>query len=319
VDAHEYPAAGLFLKKFNALQSYDVLLEHATTVNAPEFMTKAALEWYRQPLLKALDDEGLTQEWYYTTSAQPDDLRVSMGGARPDTSRNVNGLKNAVSLLLATRGSDMGRAHIQRRVHAQVTALTSVLRSTVERAENLEQVRSFVARDTAAQACHGEEVIEAAPTTEQRELTMLDPATGANRPVRVDWDSWLTPRPLRQRARPCGYWLAASATNAVDRLKLLGLQVMRVAEPGSVLAETYQQNSSDGAAPQPAPITPMRSAIDVPAGSYFVSLNQPLANLAVAALEPDAPGSYFAGHVIANLADSARVVAPASLVFEETD
>jgi hypothetical protein len=68
-----------------------------------------------------------------------------------------------------------------------------------------------------------------------------------------------------------------------------------------------------------AQVTPVRSAIDVPAGSYFVSLNQPLSNLAVAALEPDTQSSYFANRLIANLADTARVMAPPSLVFEETD
>jgi len=85
-----------------------------------------------------------------------------MGGVQPDTGRNVNGLKNTVSLLVETRGVGIGRAHIQRRVHTQVTAMTSALRSTAERAQSLAQVRSFVARDISAQACRGELTIEAA-------------------------------------------------------------------------------------------------------------------------------------------------------------
>lgn len=59
-----------------------------------------------------------------------------MGGVQPDTGRNVNGLKNTVSLLVETRGVGIGRAHIQRRVHTQVTAMTSALRSTAERAQS---------------------------------------------------------------------------------------------------------------------------------------------------------------------------------------
>ena len=323
LDAHEYPAAGNFLAKFHAVTRYDALLQYATTANEPEFITKAAREWFRAPMVDALRTQGLTSDWYATTSADPQDLRVSMGGAQPGTGRNANGLKNAVSLLVATRGADIGRAHIQRRVHTQVTAIASVLRSTVERAADLEKVRSYVARDVSAQACHGQVTLEAAPTPGQHDLALIDPGTGADRTVRVEWDSSLELRTLKARARPCGYWIAPTETTAVERLRLLGLQVMRVAESGSVLADTYTETAR-----RPAPgaddtvnveVTPTRAAIDVPAGSYYVPLNQPLANLAVAALEPDTQGSYFAHRLITSLSDTARVMATPSLVFEESE
>lgn len=332
IDAHEYTVAGRYLEKFHALQRYDMLLQHATTANLPEFITKAALEWYRQPVLKALETQGLTHEWYYTTSSKSEDLRMSMGGTQPDTGRNVNGLKNTVSMLLETRGIGIGRAHIQRRVHSHVTAVTSVLHSTVDRADKLEQVRSYEARDIAAQACRGEIVVEAGPTLTQRELIMLDPETGADLPLRVDWNSSLQLKTLKKRPRPCGYWLAANATEAIERLKLLGVQVMRVAEAGSTLVDTYQETRRESAERQDVrgavagggaiirvQITPTRSAIDIPVGSYYVPLNQPLANLVVAALEPDTQNSYFANRLITNLEDTARVVTPPSVVFEETD
>jgi hypothetical protein len=75
----------------------------------------------------ALKGQQLTDEWYYTTSTDLADKSISMGGVQPDTGRNVNGLKNAVSLLIETRGVGIGRMHIQRRVHTQVTAMASVL------------------------------------------------------------------------------------------------------------------------------------------------------------------------------------------------
>src|SRR3989344_5755103 len=239
VDAHEYTVVGRYLQKFNAIQRYDALLQYTTTANYPEFLTKASQEWYHQPMVAALKAQGLTSDWYYTTSTNPDDKRISMGGTQPDTGRNVNGLKNTVSLLIETRGVGIGRMHIQRRVHSQVTAITSALRSTAERAANLEQVRSFVVRDVSAQACRDQVVVEAAATPTQRELDFLDPETGADRSIRVDWNSSLTLRPTKTRARPCGYWLSAGSNAAVERLKMLGLQVMRVAESGSALADIY--------------------------------------------------------------------------------
>lgn len=330
LDAHEFTVAGRYLQKFNALQRHDALLQYATTGNVHEFFTKAAKEWYHEPMLRTLKAQDLSTEWYYTTSTRPDDLRMSMGGVQPDTGRNVNGLKNAVSLLVETRGIGIGRAHIQRRVHTQITAITSALRSTAERAASLEQVRAFVARDTVAKACRDQTVVEAGQTPEQHDLTMLDPETGADRVLRVDWNSSLKLRPLKQRARPCGYWLAANAGPAVERLKILGLQVLRVAEPGALLADIYQETATETSTRQDvrgpmeggssivrAQVALVRSALDVPAGSFYVPLNQPLANLAVAALEPDTQNSYFANRVIDRLQDTARIMGTPSLVFEE--
>lgn len=332
VDAHEYTVVGRYLKKFNAIQRYDALLQHTTTANYPEFLTKASQEWYYQPMVTALKTQGLTSELYYTTSTNLDDKRISMGGTQPDTGRNVNGLKNAVSLLVETRGVGIGRMNIQRRVHSQVTAITSALRSTSDRAANLEQVRSFVSRDISAQACRDQVVVEAAATPTQRDLTFLDPDTGADRAIRVEWNSSLTLRTIKSRPRPCGYWLAAGSTAAVERLKLLGLQVMRVAESGSMLAETYRETSRETTNRQDVigtiagssdivrvQVSTVRSAVDAPAGSFYVPLNQPRANLAVAALEPDTQNSYFANHLINELGETARVMNNPSLVFEETE
>lgn len=330
VDAHEYTVVGRYLQKFNAIQRYDALLQYTTTANYPEFLTKASQEWYHQPMVAALKAQGLTSDWYYTTSTNPDDKRISMGGTQPDTGRNVNGLKNTVSLLIETRGVGIGRMHIQRRVHSQVTAITSALRSTAERAANLEQVRSFVARDVSAQACRDQVVVEAAATPTQRELDFLDPETGADRAIRVDWNSSLTLRPTKTRARPCGYWLSAGSNAAVERLKMLGLQVMRVAESGSALADIYRETARESGDRQDVigtiaggkgivrvQVSPVRSAIDVPAGSFYVPLNQPRANLAVAALEPDTQNSYFANHLIDELGNTARIMSPPALVFED--
>ena len=175
-------------------------------------------------------------------------------------------------------------------------------------------------------------VVEAAATPTQRELDFLDPETGADKPIRVEWNSSLALRTVKSRARPCGYWLSANSTDAVERLRLLGLQVMRVAESGSALADIYREtaretgdrqdvigNIAGGTGIVRVQVTPVRSAIDVPAGSFYVPLNQPRANLAIAALEPDTQNSYFANHLIQDLGQAARVMSPPSLVFEDTN
>ncbi len=330
VDAHEYDVVGRFLEKFGAIQKSDALLQYSTAANLPEFLTKAAEEWYRRPILDALKGQGLSTEWYYTTSADMADRKVSMGGAQPDTSRNANGLKNAVSLLIETRGAGIGRLHLQRRVHTHVTAITSVLGSTARRASDLSQLRAYVDKEVSAEACKGQAIVEAAPTPAQHELVMLDPITGADKPITVDWDSALALQALKVRARPCGYWLSSGSTDAVTRLRLLGVQVLRVLEPGSMLGDSYQETSRSTGERQDVPSTSagdgaiikaqvnlLRSVLDAPRGSYYVPLSQPLGNLVLAALEPDTQSSYFANHILEGLQSTVRVMAEPNIKLEE--
>ncbi len=329
VDAHEYTVVGRYLEKFGAVQKFDALLQYATTANLSEFLTKAAEEWYRRPLLAALKGQGLTSEWYYT-STNISDRKISMGGTQPDTGRNVDGLRNAISLLVETRGVGIGRLHIQRRVHTQVTALTSVLASTAQRASQLGQLRPYLDKEVSAQACKGEAVVQAEPTPAQYDLVMLDPVSGVDKPITVDWDSALALRTLKVRARPCGYWLSASSKTAVERLRLQGLQVLRVQEPSAMLGDLYRETSRSEGARQDvrgsiadaAPIVKtevalVRGVIDAPSGSFYLPLNQPLANLAIAALEPDTQSSYLANQLLESLASSARVMSEPSLKAEE--
>ncbi len=332
LDAHEYTVVGRFLEKFGAVQKFDALFQYATTPNLPEFLPRAAEEWYRRPLRAAWKTQGLTDEWYYTTSTDLADKRISMGGVQPDTGRNVNGLKNAVSLLIETRGVGIGRLHIQRRVHTQVTAMVNVLQTTASRAEDLNKLRPYMDKEIASKACSAEVIIEAGQTPAQYQLAMLDPTTGADRLLTVDWNSSLVLEKVKARVRPCGYWLSAASTGAVERLQLLGVQVQRIGESSSILADVYRETGrstgqrddvrgsvAGGGEIIKAQVDLVRGVIDAPMGSFYVSLNQPMANLALAALEPDTQNSYFANHVLDSLQSSARVMSEPSLKLESLD
>lgn len=322
VDAHEYTVVGRYLEKFGAIQRHDAMLQYATSANLPEFVLKAAEEWFRQPLLAALKQEGLSVEWYYTTSTDPADKKLSMGGVQPDTGRNVGGLRNAVSLLVETRGVGIGRLHLARRVHTHVVAITSVLRATAERAADLVKLRAYVDNEVSALACTGEVVVEAAATPSEKVLTFIDPASGADRTLTVAWDSALVLRPLKARARPCGYWLAPAETEAVTRLRQLGVIVQRVEATGVVRGEAWHETAREAGQRQDVrgalaegegivkvQVDAVPTLLDVVPGSWYVPLDQPLANLVVAALEPDTQNSYFANRLLTRLEGSARVLA----------
>ena len=325
-DLHEYTVVGRYLEKFGTVQRFDALVQYAMTPNLPEFVTKASEEWFRQPLLTSLKAEGLSSEWYYTTSTNAADKKISMGGIQPDTGRNVNGLKNAVSFLVETRGVGLGRLHLARRVHTQVTAATSLLRSTAERAADLAKLRAFVEQEVSAQACQGETVLEGAATTSEYALVMLDPQTGADKTLTVTWDSALQLRPVKVRPRPCGSWLSADQADAVRRLRGLGVSVQQLDELGEMRGEIYRETGreqgvradvrgsiADAGSVVKVQVQTVPALLDVPAGSYYVPLDQPLANLVIAALEPDTQNSFVTHGIVSSVDVQARVMARPSV------
>ncbi len=314
-DFHEYPVDGAFAARFGALPRFDVLLQTATTGNLPPFVSRAAEEWFRRPLARRLAAAGFANEWYHTVSDDANDRRVSMGGAAAGIARNAFGLRSAVSLLVETRGGGIGRVDLKRRVQAALTAATDILESAAARATDLEKLRDFVDRDVAASACRGTAVVESAPTASEYALAMIDPVSGEIRRRTVSWDSALELRAVRARPRPCGYWLAANQGDAVSRLRRLGIEVQQFDESGDVRGETFRETVRADGALAPDTLEPARlrvqtqqALVDAPPGSYFVSLEQPLANLAIAALEPDASGSYAAAGLVTSVGDEARVL-----------
>jgi hypothetical protein len=151
---------------------------------------------------------------------------------------------------------------------------------------------------------------------------MLDPATGADKKVPVAWDSALELTIVKKRARPCGYWLRADQIDAVLRLRGLGVQVGQFDEAIELRGETYREtaretgtrsdvrgNIADGGSVVRVKVATTPALIDVPAGSYYVGLDQPLANLVIAALEPDTQNSFLTNGIITAVDGQARVLA----------
>ena len=72
------------------------------------------------------------------------------------------------------------------------------------------------------------------------------------------------------------------------------MRVEQVLAKGVVQGETYAHAEAlPEAGAKPAEIKTVAALLDVPEGSYYVPLSQPLASLVVAALEPDTTGQLL--------------------------
>jgi hypothetical protein len=312
LDCHEFGVKLRWFEKFGALQKYDALIQYATVSNLPAAIGDASERIFRQPLLRAFEQAGFTHSWYYTSSYNMADRAVSMGGVVPDTGRNIAGLRNAVSFLLETRGVGIGRAHFKRRVYTHLTAIHSIIASTAENADALlalgRQVRERVARAAGA----GEIVVAGVAKTDRHTLELIDPQTGSDKPVDVEWRNALAIEPRLVRSRPEGYLLPASEIEAARRLHELGVTLLRLGRDSNLAVERYRitraeegtkedvrRNDEEGPARvvQIATVTE-RAVVAAHAGDFYVPLDQPLANVVAAALEPETQSSYAANRVL---------------------
>ncbi len=312
IDSHEFGVRQRWFEKFGAVQRYDILIQYATVANLAPAITDAAEKMFRQPLARALDAAGFSNAWYFTTSYDMQDRKVSMGGVVPDTGRNIAGLRNAISFLVESRGVGLGLAHFRRRVESHLVATNALIDITARNAAAILALEARARDEIAAAAGQGEVVVAATATPGRNTLVMLDPETGADKEVEVEWSNALEIRPTLLRARPYGYLLPASQASAADRLRNLGVTVLRVDGEGTADVERFRiagatvarkddvrRNDDDGGIRVVNLKTVVeRTTLRVRPGDFFIPLGQPLANVAVAALEPDTQSSYAANYAL---------------------
>jgi hypothetical protein len=312
LDCHEFGVKTRWFEKFGGLQRHDALIQYATVSNLSPTLIETAETMFRQPLINALNAAGLTQSWYYASSYDMNDKVVSMGGVVPDTGRNIAGLRNAVSFLIETRGVGIGRAHYKRRVQTHLIAMNSVLDSAAINGPVLMALERQLRADVAAAAGTGELIVAGAATMTRHTLELVDPETGVDKYVDVDWRSALEIQVRLKRSRPDGYVLPASEAEAAKRLAQLGATVLRVQQNANVDGERYRiariqeskkddvrRNDDDGVANVVQISTVVEPArLAVKAGDFYVPMDQPLANVIAAALEPETQSSYAANGVL---------------------
>lgn len=312
LDCHEFSVVKRWFEKFQAIQQYDALIQFATVPNLPVALAEATERLFHQPLQLALEKGGFKHSWYYTTKYDLSSRLVSMGGVGPDTGRNVAGLRNTISFLIETRGVNIGRAHYKRRVTTHLTAMKSILLAAAEHGDEILALGKQVRSEVAGSAGRGQLVVAGEATQQKHTLTMMDPDSGEQKAVEVDWMSALNIETKLQRPRPYGYLLAASELPAAERLRLLGLSVYRLNSASTVDAQRYRVISAIGAKKDDVrrkddeagtSIVKLRTNVEayrlqVQRGDFYIPMDQPLANLASAALEPETEISFAANQLL---------------------
>jgi len=307
VDAHEFSVATRWLEKFNKILAYDLTLLYATNPNVPVALTALAENLYRRNIVREVERAGYTHYWYFTTSYDSADKKVSMGGTSPDIGRNTSALQNAISFLIETRGVGIGREGYARRVHTHHVAIASLLNIT---ADNAPQVMNAVRGARSAVAQRGEAsandiVVTSKNPVVAQKLAMRDPQTGELLQVDVEWDDSLAAQPELVRKRPYAYVMPPSYGDVARRLAYSGVEVRRLHQALTIEVETYQVTDKragntfyEGHIRNAVTTEVVAKPLTLAAGSYVYTMTQPNANIVAVALEPESPSSFVTFGII---------------------
>ena len=305
VDAHEFSVATRWVEKFNAVQSYDFTFAYATHPNIEKPLNDVADRLFSRNIVRDVDKAGYSHFWYYTTGYNVKDKRVTGGGTAPDIGRNYSGLQNSISLLVETRGVGIGRDSFARRVHTHYVVLASVLRTAAENAEEVRRVvrdaRAEVVRKGRSPAADDLVAVTLKNSARPQKLTMADPETGEPKEIEVEW---IDPREAQAglaRARPYAYLLLPSYAEVARRLRLSGIQVKRLDKPTEIEVERFEVTERKSGSLfieghiRSSVSTEVRTAKRLfPRGTFVLTMDQPGANVLVAALEPESDSSFVA-------------------------
>lgn len=323
LDAHEYAAAGYWVEKFGALQRYDAMLQQATTNNLSARLVKIADKPFRESLVSAFEINSLSHSWHFTANSNDtQDKTLSMGDIGANNLRNVAGLHNSISFLLESRGIGLGKAHFPRRVFTQLVAMQTIVKTAAKSSSDLTALNHEVRSEIAAEAGQGAIVVKGKMSSEKRTISMIDAKTADGVKVDADWNSALNIIPVITRSRPYAYLLAPTEKKAAKQLQALGIEVYVVEQEKKIKAQQYHlveqkepsevnkatdkkdataaaltKTAKDKKAKTDSKLTSIATQVDerelpLTAGYFYIPLQQPLANLAIAVLEPETSSSF---------------------------
>ncbi|MDO5650487.1 MAG: M14 family metallocarboxypeptidase, partial [Gallicola sp.] len=144
VDYHEYqPVRSDFGKLSPDVLGtpWDVMFLFSGNPNVPQVIRTAVDSMFLPEAKKTLDANGLTHHNYYSSSNSYDNIRINVGGSSPRSTSNAIALKNTISMLMETRGIQLGSTALKRR-----TWSTYLLAETFAKTayENDDEIRAIL-------------------------------------------------------------------------------------------------------------------------------------------------------------------------------
>ena len=304
IDFHEYkPLRASYEEVTDGLlvtNPNDFMFLWSSNPNVSPALRTVVDEFYVPEAIRMADAEGLTHHTYFTTKSNRGEIIFNIGGSSPRSSTNIMALRGAISMLMEVRGVGLGRTSYKRRVYTVYKLAESFARTTFEHEG---QIRKAV--DESAHYNGDVAVTVRSKAASGYPLTFIDML--ACKEVTVPVEARIAPESevVLTRQRPVAYYLDANQNRAVEILQQYGVELERLASPETIELECYTVTKAVESHDLVAGILPLNvvtntsnRTITLPAGSYRISMSQPLATLVTVLLEPESANGFVNYRVI---------------------
>jgi len=300
IDAHEFGPVNRWIERLGVAQSSDLLLQSASHPEVAEPLRALVRELFDPAIESATRRFGIRTFIYHLLNTSGEKPFVQTGSNFAGVARNTFALYGAVSYLLESRGIGLERQNLQRRVASHVIAMSAILRAAANNPEILTKVVKAARNDWV-----GEITVDHTLRREMREIPAYEPISGDEKPQKLELQNAFSISPTITRPVPFGYLLGADQAEAAQRLAQHGLRVIRMFQAQDVSVERYiiravRQEPSDNGTTLLDRVTTETQILNVtvPAGTFYIPINQPFARIAATALEPEGAGSFVNSRLI---------------------
>jgi hypothetical protein len=302
MDFHEYrPYRRDFaqLSTYGVTSRFDAMFLYSGNLNVPQNLRTFTQSVFVKNAKEAMEAHDLRHHDYVSTTRFMGDIIFNQGSINSRSSATSFALTNAVSCLFEVRGVGLGRTSFKRRTFTTFLLASSFLQTAYE---HVEEVKKQIAE---AVATGGEAVVTSERQIREDIMPMIDLDKNKDIDLQVELrDAWNT-QPVLTRKRPTAYLILPTATQAIERLEILGLKLRPLGEEKKVEVESYEVQSYlryplkyEGVHRQVVTTQTAFTEKTFPPGTLILSLDQPKSNLAIEVLEPEAPNSFVSFSVI---------------------
>ena len=302
LDLHEYKS---YRKDFTALSTYgitsayDAMFLYSGNLNIPESLRKYTKYRFVTAAQKVLDEHELLHHDYISTTKHLGSIHFNQGSESSRSSATSYALTNCVSTLIEIRGVGIGRTSFKRRIQSAFLISLAYLKTAYD---NSDELKTEIVKAEEAQ-------VNAALKTKRKvykdtiRTIDLDKNEAINFEVTIR--DALQLQLLKERPRPFAYFILPKEKAIIDRLKILGIDLLLLEEEKEFEVQSYTVTEYEKEAKKYEGVNRQTVSTKLtiinksfPKGTAVVKMNQSNANMAMEVLEPEVKNSFITFEVI---------------------